>query len=373
MKKSLLLVPVLLSLFASAQGKLFPIEIKDKLGYMDQSGKMVIAAQYDYADDFVDGLAVVALNNMPCVINEKNVRVIDTSLYQFISAFSEGLAAVRDFHGKKFYISPRGEKVITLPDEVYEARRFRNGLACVSRQLDEHVMKFEKDIATIGYRFGYIDKQGKQVMDFMFEDADDFLGGLARVKVKGKFGIIDTKGAWVLPAEYGNIGHFSEGKAVIDAMGRYGYADTKGQIVIKPQFDLAFDFNEGLAAVWNSSTKKYGFINEAGELKIPMEYDDVQPFGEGKAAVLKEGKWGFIDKSGTLVLRHVFDQASVFREGRCAVLVKRRWGFIDAAGSLVIPADYDAVGSFDHGVADVVYRNISVYVDPRGNVLPVLR
>lgn len=374
MKIRLLFISCLISVYVNAQVKFYPIEIKGKWGYMDKLGNMVIQPMYDYADDFNEGFAVVALKNLPCVINSKNERVVDTSVFQFISGYSDGLASARDFQQKKFYINTKGEKVITLPDEVYEARKFKNGYACVSKQVDEHLLKFQHDIVTLGYRFGYIDKTGKQAIDFIYEDADDFdKNGLARVKVKNKFGIINAKGEFVLPAEYGNIDQFYEDRAVVDAMGKYGYTDTKGMIVIKPQFDMAYDFCDGLAAVADLKAKKFGFINSEGQIVIPVIYDDVKPFSEGKAAVFKDGKWGFIDKNGKLIVLNVFDNASVFSEDRCAVLVKRKWGFIDETGRLVIPAEYDAVGSFDNGVADVVYHGISAYVNLSGNILPILK
>ena len=372
MKRILFIAAVLISFVTTAQTKLFPVEIKGKFGYMDQTGKMVISPMYDYADDFSEDLAVVALHNLPCVIDQKNVRVIDTSLYQFIGAFSEGLASVIDFKKKKFYINTKGEKVISLPDNIYEGRKFKDGLACVSKEIDEHSQKFNHDIVTLGYRFGFIDKRGKQVIDFVYEDASNFSQGIARVKVKNLFGIINKNGEIILKPSYKNIGNFFEGKAVINDNGRFGFIDLNGKVIIKPEFDMAFDFSEGLAAIYNNQTKKYGFINEKGELSIKDEYDGVRPFSEGKAAILNNGKWGFIDKNGKLVLLNVFDNASVFDEGMCAVLIKRKWGFIDSTGHVVIPLEYDAVGSFDDGIADVVYHGISLYIDKRGNILPRL-
>ena len=104
MKRIFFIAAISISIIASAQTKLFPIEIKGKFGYMDQTGKMIIPAMYDYADEFIDGMAVAALHNQPCVINQKNERIIDTSIYQFIGVFSEGLSSVIDFKKKKFYI-----------------------------------------------------------------------------------------------------------------------------------------------------------------------------------------------------------------------------------------------------------------------------
>ena len=372
MKRIFFIATIFISLIATAQTKLFPIEVKGKFGYMDQNGKMAIPPMYDYADEFIEDLAVVALHNQPCVINPKNERVVDTSIYQFIGAYSEGVSSVIDFNKKKFYLNTKGEKVISLPDDIYEGRKFKDGFACVSKEVDEHTLKYTRDIVTLGYRFGFIDKSGKQVIDFIYDDASNFTNGIARVKVKNLFGVMNKSGELIVKPIYKTIGNFFEGKAVMNESGKYGFIDTTGKVIIKPQFELAFDFSEGLAAIYDSKTKKYGFINDKGETIIKLEYDGVRPFSEGKAAVLQNGKWGFIDSKGKLVLLHVFDNASEFSEGTCAILVKRKWGFIDETGHVIVPLEFDAVGSFDHGIADVVYHGISLYIDKRGNILPRL-
>ncbi|MFI5222517.1 MAG: WG repeat-containing protein [Bacteroidia bacterium] len=363
----------LLSVSVSAQIHLFPVEIKGKSGYMDQMGKMVIPATYDLAEDFKEGLAVVALSNMPCVINEKNERVVDTGIFQFIGNYSEGIFPARDFHHQTFYINSKGEKIISLSDSIYEARSFHNGLACISKQVEDHTFKFNRDIVTLGYRFGFIDKTGKLAISFIYEDADDFENGVTRVKLKNKFGLINTKGETILNAEFGNIGKFYEEKAWFEKNGKYGYLGLNGKIIIEPKFDYAFDFSDGLAGVWDAATKKFGYINEKGEVKIKIEFDRVHPFSEGKAAVLTNGKWGFINKEGKMIIMNNFDNAGMFEEGMCAVLVKRKWGFINDSGRLAVPADFDAVGSFTNGVADVVYHGVKLYVDKNGNVLPKLK
>ena len=372
MKRILFIIPIFISLFATAQTKLFPIEVKGKFGYMDQTGKMVIKPMYDYADDFVEDYAVVALHNLPCVINKNNERVVDTSIYQFIGTFSDGLSSVIDFKKKKFYINAKGDKVISLPDEIYEARNFKEGYACVSKEVEVHTTKFTRDIVTIGYRFGFIDKTGKQVIDFLYDDAGNFKDGLTRIKMKELFGVINKNNEIIVKPTYQSIGNFFEGKAFINENGKYGFIDVSGNVIIKPQFDIAFDFSHGLAGFYERSTKKYGFMNDKGVIIIKPEYDGVRAFNEGKAAVLKDNKWGFIDATGKLVLLNVFDNASVFSEGLCAVLVKRKWGFVDETGHMAINPDYDVVGSFDDGIADVVYHDIPLYIDKHGNLLPKL-
>lgn len=371
MKNSLIVALVLVS-FQSIAQVLFPIEIKGKWGYMDTDGEVVLPATYDYADDFVGEYAVVAKGNQPCIINKKGKAVVDTGMYQFISPVSEGLAAVEDYSKHKFYINMSGKKVITLPDSIYEVRKFKNGLAVVSKQIDIHEMKFGRDISTLGYLFGYMDTTGKMATDFIFDDADEMRNGIAKVRQGSKFGLVNSKGEWIVQPTYKSIGNFNEGKATIETdAAKYGYINMKGEVIIPVQFDYAYDFTEGLAGIW--SKDKYGYINETGTIVIPATFDQIKPFSEGKAAIFKDGKWGFIDTKGTLVLKNVFDNASVFSEGKCAVLLKRYWGFIDTRGALIIPAEFDAVGSFENGVADVVYHDINVYINSQGTVLPRLK
>ena len=109
-----------------------------------QTGKVVIAAQFDEA--------------MP---------------------FSEGLAAVKigtDKAGKWGYIDKQGKMVIAAQfDEVTE---FSNGLAAVGVGTDK------------ARKWGYIDRQGKMVIEPQFVYATPFSEGLAQVEIAGKRGYI---------------------------------------------------------------------------------------------------------------------------------------------------------------------------------------
>lgn len=371
MKHILFSVLVLaLSFVASAQKHLFPIKIKDKWGYTNAAGKMVIAAQYDYAESFFEDRAVVALENQPCVINSANKRIIDTGLYVNITRYSEGLAKVTDVRQRQSFVDVNGKKVFDLPADIYDARPFNNGMSSVAKSVDIHQQKFGHDLVNIGYKFGYMNKKGEQVVPFIYDDADDFQNGFARFREGTKFGVLDSLGRVLIPAKYSNLGKFIEGKAIADMGAKFGFIDSTGTEIIKPVYRYAYDFSEGLAAV--SVEGKFGYINEKGEMVVKPEYDAVRPFSMGMAAVKKEGKWGFIDNKGIAKLRFVFDDASFFSEGRCAVMIKRKWGFIDERGALVIPAEFDAVGTFGNGLAEIMKGSVSVYISRQGLVIPQL-
>lgn len=355
---------------AVAQKQLFPIKIKDKWGYTNAAGKMIIPAQYDYAESFFEDRAVVALDNQPCVINSSNKRIVDTGLYINITRYSEGLAKVTDVKLKQSFIDVNGKKAFDLPADIYDARPFNDGLSSIAKSVDIHQQKFGHDLVNLGYKFGYMNKKGEEVVACIYDDADDFQNGFARFREGTKFGVLDSLGRVLVPAKYSNLGKFIEGKAIADIGAKFGFIDATGTEIIKPAYRYAYDFSEGLAAV--SVEGKFGYINEKGEMMVKPEYDAVRPFSMGMAAVKKEGKWGFIDPKGTPKLRFVFDDASFFSEGRCAVMVKRKWGFIDEQGALVIPAEFDAVGTFGNGVAEIMKGSISVYISRQGRVIPQL-
>ena len=48
---------------------MFPLEMKDKWEYIERRGKLVVAAQYERADPFANGLARVWLAGKICYIN----------------------------------------------------------------------------------------------------------------------------------------------------------------------------------------------------------------------------------------------------------------------------------------------------------------
>ena len=124
----------------------------------------------------------------------------------------------------------------------------------------------------------------------------------------GKWGYIDKQGKVVIDAQFDDAWSFAEGLAVIRIGGRWGYIDKQGKIAVNPQFDVAHPFVDGLATVriGDESTGKWGYIDKQGKMVISPQFDDTRSFEDGLAAVRigdeKAGKWGYIDKQGKMVV-----------------------------------------------------------------------
>jgi WG repeat protein len=323
------------------QPKLYVVSsANDKFGFIDSDGKLKI----DLPDDvytvfpFSDGLAVIA-KRVPNTLGrwgfiDETGRVVIAPTFHVARPFSEGLAPIivrerEDSGGKLGYIDTTG-RIVIQPQFGIEGdpstSGFSEGLAAVPQ---------------LNGKWGYIDKTGKFVIAPRFSYASAFSEGRAwagipkaQWSIDSKMGMIDAKGNWVVEPQFDSAGKFSEGLAAIRVDKKMGYINKQGEIVIKPQFD------------------PFGGCPDSGNKSD-------RPFSEGLAAVLQNWKWGYIDHSGRYVIKPSYDCAEPFSEGLAVIGVRDekegafRYGYIDKTGTIVIEPRFGFAHSFSGGLAFV--------------------
>lgn len=157
---------------------------EDKYGYIDTTNTAVIPFIYQNADDFSEGLACV---------HKKGKTVY--------SVFGPITSQVCGFINKK------GETVIPFKFQwQFGAVRFSEGLAAIGKDNDR--------IWALG-NYGYINTSGDLIIQYQFDEANDFENGVARVKENGKYGYINTFGEYVIPCEYEDYEYSSDGICLI--------------------------------------------------------------------------------------------------------------------------------------------------------------
>ena len=139
---------------------------KEKFGFIDIGGKTVVDFQYDWAEQFFDGLAMVAKDGKYGYIDTAGDVVIPL---QFDGAdhFSEGLAAV-ETNGRWGFINTNGKIVINpqyLPRIWGSPMIFCEGLAAVRTETGT----------------GFINKNGEMIVPAVYSSVEDFADGLARI------------------------------------------------------------------------------------------------------------------------------------------------------------------------------------------------
>ena len=100
---------------------------------------------------------------------------------------------------------------------------------------------FHNDRIRVGYyskavnstRYGFIDRNGKEVIPAKYFDAHEFSNGLAAVKdTSGKWGFIDPDGNVVIKCQYSEVTDFtSEGLADVCLYGTWQIIDKTGNLV----------------------------------------------------------------------------------------------------------------------------------------------
>lgn len=275
-------------------------------------------------------------------------------------------------------------------------------------------------VVTVNGKDGFIDRDGKIVIEPTFEKAFPFTDGLAAVQKQGAWGFIDTKGRLIIEPQFVSVGLFSEGLAIFQDKrhpNKKGYIDKTGKVIIEPQFDAAAVFRNGVARVGFATLKgkllswiadvglecdykfidrngKFvpeppplhyatgepgelipfrkedlaGYLNANGKVVIQPQFQTASPFSEGLACVCKGGLFGYIDTRGEWVIPPRFQYANNFSDGLAGVsLGENGWGFIDRAGKEVTPGKFAWVyGGFRHGVAEVALDSKRGYINKKG-------
>lgn len=310
-------------------------KVKEKYGYEDPSGKMVIKASYTEAYPFEDGVAKVCKD------------------------------------GKWGYIDPNGKAVI--PIQFENLQPFVNGRAKVSK----------------GGKWGYIGMDGKAIIPVQYDNIEPFVDGLARVQKGGKYGYITEDGSVYIKPDYNFIGTINPEGYVWVAKGKVLEQAVKGlyhkdKLVVPVKYtSLGFYVTEDERS--GEAIARTGFEQENNEIKSNFAMLSTSPepyiwatrgfFGlvldlQGKEIVKQQRSAVGMPKEGFSVIRsyekkkgkeyYVFNYVPA--DGKSKKLLKK-----DVKQLLDSDNPYEACRPFENGVALCGTGSESYLVDRYGN------
>ncbi len=159
-----------------------PTNIGKNWHYIDKTGNVVLATEFDAARQFSSGLAAVQIGEKWGYIDKKGNTQIRPQ-FDEAEEFTDDRAVVGvgNILSRKWGFIDRVGQAVT-PMEFDFAGPYRDGLARVQK----------------GGKWLYLDKSGKTVLEVECRIAYDFDHGLAEVRFEGDtMGYIDTKGSYV--------------------------------------------------------------------------------------------------------------------------------------------------------------------------------
>ncbi|MET3292849.1 UNVERIFIED_CONTAM: hypothetical protein ABID98_005546 [Brevibacillus sp. OAP136] len=319
---------------------LFPASVKTdrgtKWGYINDKGQLVIDPRYDFADDFQEnGLAIVTLLDKNGLIDKDNKYVI-VPKYDTITRFSQDRAAVVDAAGFHV-INDKGE---ILTDKPYSfIGMYQEGRALFS-QVDPQGTS----------HYGYLDREGKEVIPATYQSGTDFHEGRAVVQARpNEFILIGRNGERLHTFSYANVGQSGDGLLAFQETenGPYGYVDENGNVVIPPRYLTAQPFEKGRAIVNAAKdfaeNNQYGLIDKKGTFLIPGEYNDIHSLKENRVAVGKArdpqrpylgSKFAIADTDGKIFTDFLYNEVMEYQDGKASANDDRHTFFINRGGQI---------------------------------------
>lgn len=343
-----------------------------KWGFINSKGEIRIKVKYDDASDFQNnGLSVVGVKDVYGIINTSGKYVVEPR-YSSISQFSEGLSVVMGSKGFKL-INESG-KEITKKDYDY-----------LGNCKDGRVL-FGIIDSKGNYLYGYLDKEGKEVIPSKYESAQDFNALKAVVKIKqGEYALIGINGEQLKVYHYAFVGNLAQGLLTFRKTDRdkTGYINESGSVVIPPRYRDAQNFNQGRAVVnlSDSYTNEYGLIDMKGNFAINPVYNEIRLLGENRVTVGKVidkenqylgSKYSVADLNGHFFVGFIYNNVSNYNHDLASAFNNTNTFFIDIIGRGVkrLPV-VDGSGTMyikgDIIIADVDYRRL--YLDGSGNLI----
>jgi hypothetical protein len=217
-------------------------------------------------------------------------------------------------------------------------------------------------------------------------------------QINRRWGYFDKDGKEVIPAQYSGAGIFHDGWAQVQVGDKWGIIDRTGKSVVDPQYSFIGPFSEGIARVAIGGIpleggfpgSKWGFINKKGEQFVPIKYDYVQSFSNGRALVnvggrwkgesglsFQGGLWGVIDKKGNFVVEPKIEMKSGLSLDEkpqtdtadlLPVKCDGKFGYRDRIWNLAIKPQFDEARPFSEQLAAVKLGGNLVISTKRDNL-----
>ncbi len=209
--------------------------------------------------------------------------------------FQSGLAAVyirATEDAPTVYVDTRGRVMLTIPPGTTGGGSFYDGRALIWVVMDANAPspEYKYDRTSIffspDYKYGFMDRAGKIVIAPTYEHAARFSEGLAPVTHNARtyltggrdvmadnhaphdpnsWGYINTEGKLVIDFQFEQVGKFCCGLARACKGRRWGYIDKTGKWVVPPRYGWAKDFRNGYAEVW---AKTVLFVDRSGKVVV---------------------------------------------------------------------------------------------------------
>lgn len=299
------------------------IQKGNKVGLINEKGKIVLPPTFDRADAFKEGFVLLQLNFKMGLADAAGKVVLEPQ-FRTIMPIGNGLARFAGQDGKYGLLDLRGR--ILIPARFSRIEDFKNGFARVCTGSCER---------NTGAFWGIINRNGEVLIEPRYESleviGEDLLRAVPNRLMNNRPVLLNTRGQVVTEA---SVDQFH----LLDSDGA---SPTPGVPLRDPLLQVQIG-------------GKWGLLDLAGRTRIAPRFDWMTPFRDGAALAMLNGKSVQVDLSGRLLAS--FDQYEEYDHERelAKIQVNGKWGILHWPNHYLVPPQFDSIGLFSQsGVARV--------------------
>lgn len=261
-----------------------------KYGYIDRTGKVVIAPRFDRAGAFHQGLAEVLVEDATGVIDRTGTFVVEPKFFRAVPFTGDTLIAALGTPHKRARLKHRDLGNLQDPLVYFEAERV--GLYHIKR--------------------GWVTDRVFEISSFD-KTKRGLIWATRGKRHSGPFGLLRSDGTWQVEPIYSHVQSLREGRAVV-----------RGPSNMKP-------------LVKNGRTvDRSGAVDADGKLAVPIQFEHLSYWRVGYGVATQEGRKALIDPTGNVLGGRYFDSVDVPEDGRLPrVRIGKNWRSIQPDGTLI--------------------------------------
>ena len=385
----------------------FITSINGKSGVIDKEGKIIIESKYDYIQipNPERPIFVCLEGNDSKVLNEKNKEIL--TKYKNVQAIPNNNTSIKNPYqtqvlsykenDKYGLINLKGKKITKPVYESIETLEYKDGILKIKQDgkyglIDlkgNEIIKPKYNLITTdgyyneetkydkagyivnvrtdsGYRYGYINYRGKEMLDTMYTDIkritekkDDNVIYLVTYK-NGKAGILKN-GQTIIENEYEDIEYDIENEIIILQKDvKQGVYDFEGNMILPIQYE-----NITFAGQYINAYKDEEFqvFDINGILQNKESHKSIEKVNNGKYSITidRDNKYGVIDANKNEILENKYSYIEYAFDDYFIITINGKSGVVDGKNNIIIEPKKDII-------QNIRGTNIIQIIDSKTNI-----
>lgn len=278
-----------------------------KYGFIDINGNKITSCDFDGFDGFTEaGISKVTKQvdgkNKSGYVDAKG-NIVLPIVYDYVYNFRNGWGLIYK-DGKYYYVDKNGN-LKDPPAKYDELTEFRSGYS----------LGKIKGAANSPTKYFYINTDLKEEFSVTSWQAYPIWETVAVVSSDNKtYELMDNKGK-IFKSLTGveQVNFCTEGMIGVREKGKWGYINDKGDVIVSPKYDTCTGFKYGYGRVKLNS--KWGIVDRSGTEIFAPKYENILP-GEKGYFIFYSNGWGMMDKSGKVIIQPTLFTITTFEKDR---------------------------------------------------------